>query len=425
MPRCTLSFLLAIAFFPCLAQTGNSKLSFHSSKGQTISAQNKGIYVNGRLLRQLHDVELIIPCRRSKLIEDKGSVFLFLEIFDGPDKNKFYVYQIFNDKVDSITTAISSEIKDYDGDDYLEFGGQELTEMHPSEDSMYYIPTDYYEIRNGRISYDSSLTKEMDIRLNGIYLRHPADEMGGCCKVIEKPGKTKITQNPLIHPLIQSERIDGPANIRDAINGKLLFSLNENVPVITADSSEKWYMIALTLDLTQPQFDSRIIPKGTILYSDGIEVGKAKADLHLEDTIREGGDLKGIMMGYTSVQNIKPATLPENMLSRLLTDSSTLNLAQLQDFIKGFHFVKSQMGHYPTYELDGGIVYGNAVFIRLLLVFDKDSHLIGVVHLRQMPLTAGARHGLNRGFELFVLGHPDPGFVQDFSAIFNSVYKEN
>jgi len=425
MLRCTLSFLLAIAFLPCLAQTSNRKLSFHSSKGQVVSAQSKGIYVNGQLLRQLHDVELIIPSRRSKLIEDKGSVFLFLEIFDGPDKNKFYVYQIFNDRADSITTAISSEIKDYDGDDYLEFGGQELTEMHPSEDSMYYIPTEYYEIRNGKIFYDSALTREMDIRLNGIYLRHPGDENGSCCKVIEKPGKTKITQNPLIHPLIQSERIDGPANSRDAINGKLLFSLNENVPVITADSSEKWYMIALTLDLTKPQFDSRIIPKGTFLHSNGMEVGKAKVDLHLGDTIREGDDLKGIIMGYTSIQNIKPATLPENVLSRLLTDSSTLNLAQLHDFIKGFHFVKSQMGHYPTFELDGGIVYGGAVFIRLLLVFDKDNRLMGIIHLRQLPLAAVERHSLNRGYEFSVLGNPDPGFVQDFSQIFNSIYQKN
>jgi len=58
---------------------------------------------------------------------------------------------------------------------------------------MYYIPTAYYEIKNGAISPDTALTKKKDIELNGIYLNsnNQLDKDGNCCKAIPKPKKRK------------------------------------------------------------------------------------------------------------------------------------------------------------------------------------------------------------------------------------------
>jgi hypothetical protein len=129
-------------------------------------------------------------------------------------------------------------------------------------------------------------------------------------------------------------------------------------------------------------------------------------------------------MGYTALRNIKPETLPENALSQLLSQNPTPSLIQLHDFIKGFQFFNSHMGNYVTYELDGGIVYGAARVIRLLLIFNKDNQLTGVVHLRGLRQTNPEEHSLNRGYGFSVLGNPNPDFVQDFSNVFNSVYSK-
>ena len=58
---------------------------------------------------------------------------------------------------------------------------------YDAKDSMYYIPSQYYEIDNGNIRFDSSLTKKMDIKINGIYLKNPLDKNGNCCVVIKRP----------------------------------------------------------------------------------------------------------------------------------------------------------------------------------------------------------------------------------------------
>ncbi|WP_157473861.1 hypothetical protein [Flavihumibacter petaseus] len=83
-----------------------------------------------------------------------------------------------------------------DKDGKLEFGGFELTEMHPSRDSMYYEPSKYYEIANGTIYFDSALTRAMDRKRNGVYLAKPLDIDGNCCIAIRKPAKKRISIRP-------------------------------------------------------------------------------------------------------------------------------------------------------------------------------------------------------------------------------------
>ena len=70
-----------------------------------------------------------------------------------------------------------------------------MNEVYPSKDSMYYSPSDYYEINHGNIVFDSSLTRKMDIKENGIYMKNPLDNDGNCCKVIKKPGRLAKIRN--------------------------------------------------------------------------------------------------------------------------------------------------------------------------------------------------------------------------------------
>jgi hypothetical protein len=67
-------------------------------------------------------------------------------------------------------TAVASDIKDFDHDEVLEFGGSELTEVYPSADSMYYVPSKFYEFKKGRIVLDEAYTEKIDRKVNGVYI---------------------------------------------------------------------------------------------------------------------------------------------------------------------------------------------------------------------------------------------------------------
>jgi hypothetical protein len=103
---------------------------------------------------------------------------------------KVYKAQIFYDNKVIFKREYDDDIL-YNGDGYLEFGGRDITERYPNPDSMYYIPSAYYKIRDGKIRPDNSLTRRKDIELNGLYLptNQQPDKNGNCCKVIPKPRK--------------------------------------------------------------------------------------------------------------------------------------------------------------------------------------------------------------------------------------------
>jgi len=190
--RALLQIILSMAICSnCLAQSGKGKLVYKTSKSQEVAVYKGSIFVGKEMRYTLREDVVLYDSKKTKLIENSGSSFLFLEIDDSPNKNKFYIFKISNGKVDSIGMSISSDIRDVDGDGNLEFGGCDWTEVHPSKDSMYYIPSDYFELKNGKIIYDSSLTKKIDIQVNGLYLPNPADANGNCCRVIPKPAKKK------------------------------------------------------------------------------------------------------------------------------------------------------------------------------------------------------------------------------------------
>lgn len=140
---------------------------------------------------------LIDNSKYSRVITEKGNVLLFMECDGRPNlaylsayiidiKNKKMVY-LSSSVFDNNPKSKTKPFTDIDGDGFIEYGGFDLTEMHPNPDSMYYHPSSFYEIRNGKLSFDSALTRKKDINLNGIYLAKPLDKNGYCCKIIKKP----------------------------------------------------------------------------------------------------------------------------------------------------------------------------------------------------------------------------------------------
>ncbi|WP_123891723.1 hypothetical protein [Chitinophaga costaii] len=176
-------YLLLIIGLPAMAQTPKKGLHFTSSIQQKITVYNGTIFVNGNKAHQLDPEAINYGSKRNRLVENEGTVFLFLDI---APLQKLYVFRIDHSNADSVLSAASSDVKDLDHDGLLEFGGSDATQAYPSADSAYYVPTHYYEIARGRITPDAELTQKMDKKINGVYLANPLNPNGQCCKVIPK-----------------------------------------------------------------------------------------------------------------------------------------------------------------------------------------------------------------------------------------------
>ncbi|GEP89915.1 hypothetical protein SAMN05660909_00268 [Chitinophaga terrae (ex Kim and Jung 2007)] len=154
------------------AQKKPNELHYTSSQQQLITIYKGNIFVNGNKTFVLPTDPIVYNSRRNKLIENGRTVFLFLEVEDKPNKNKMYVFNIDHSIADSVAYAIASDVKDYDHDGNMEFGGSEQTAVYPSADSMYYVASKFYEIKKGRITFDEELTEKTDTKVNGVYLKN-------------------------------------------------------------------------------------------------------------------------------------------------------------------------------------------------------------------------------------------------------------
>ena len=155
------------------------------------------IRYNGKTISKKIE-SIIYESKYNRLIEQNGNILLFLEIDNRPNYNNIAAYSLTKQKATKLAECVYNDktqgigqepFSDMDKDGKIEFGGFDLTEYYDSKDSMYYNPSQYYEISNGTIKFDSALTKKMDIRINGIYLSKPLDKDGNCCIVIKKPTK--------------------------------------------------------------------------------------------------------------------------------------------------------------------------------------------------------------------------------------------
>jgi hypothetical protein len=186
------SFILLVAF-----KEPPSKIVLKTLSGDNITVTNDIIYYNKKPISKAID-DIVYDSKYNRLIEQNSSTLLFLEINNTPDFNTLAAYKITNQKATKLVECVYNDksqgigpapYTDMDNDGKLEFGGFDITEAYDVKDSMYYNPSKYYEINNGAIIFDSTLTRKMDIKINGIYMAKPLDKHGNCCIVIKNPTK--------------------------------------------------------------------------------------------------------------------------------------------------------------------------------------------------------------------------------------------
>jgi len=171
----------------------------------------KRLYYNPKNLNLYHEVilrngkqiykdtthQFLYESKYNRVIKSHDNVLLFLENDGSPNFNFISAYTIRQNNITFISDCVYNDNKqgggapftDIDHDGFLEYGGFDVNEVPEHPDSMYYNPSQFYEIRNGIVSFDSTLAKKSDIRENGIYLSNFMDKNGNCCKIVKKPNR--------------------------------------------------------------------------------------------------------------------------------------------------------------------------------------------------------------------------------------------
>ncbi len=122
---------------------------------------------------------------------------------------------------------------------------------------------------------------------------------------------------------VNAQLIDGPANIRGKPDGKLLFSINDNVPVDYRFYQSDWYLVTFTVVVPETCFlIENVIAKETKLYdSTGNEIGKALDNISVskEKTTYhpENHTYTCVLEGYTFKNNLKDSISTLSIAERI------------------------------------------------------------------------------------------------------------
>lgn len=209
--------------------------------------------------------------------------------------------------------------------------------------------------------------------------------------------------------IFSGERIDGPANIRDRVNGTTIATLNDNVLVETSPQQDDWYKIGIDIRLTDAQVKDLQIQPNTDLYStDGQIVGKSLQTIEI--WVKYGNT--GYFEAYTHVDNIKQHTIPEGVLEGEINNGN-LTYKTLKSFIKTFQF--TDIGENPDLQYRQFYIMETQVVDpspgdRITLFFDKTEQLVCFVHSRKLDLENFKTYDLVRGYSLTFV--TDPGQTQ-------------
>jgi len=178
------------------------------------------------------------------------------------------------------------------------------------------------------------------------------------------------------------EKIDGPANVRDSINGKVLFVLEDNIEVESEEIQNGWYFIGLEVRLPS-NWDKWYFPKGYELYDEeGNHLGKSLQDIELY-TRRIGKDCElTVLKGFTFKSNIRPLSIVEKQLEKIIIDNEELVLNTFKSHIANNNYRSdSQFQWIETYILYETWLEDPSPGDRIRLIFENNM-LIGIIHTR-------------------------------------------
>lgn len=220
------------------------------------------------------------------------------------------------------------------------------------------------------------------------------------------------------------ERINGPANIRDTINGNILFTLDDGVLIETSPIVNKWVKIGVYIKLTPEQMQAFKLEKNVSLFDEkGKIIGKTIRPIDIsmmEENI-------GYVEAFTHQDNLNMAFNPELELMKLL-NSGNYQKKGMEPYMEKFGFTAYKEDNtlkYKQYFIYESTVVDFSPMDRITLLFNQQQQLIGFFHTRSIFVKGFKTHALVRGHKLSVLetisNQDVKSLKQKRNAYYNSV----
>ena len=190
---------------------------------------------------------------------------------------------------------------------------------------------------------------------------------------------------------ISPENIDGPANIRDKPNGKILYQLLDSVEIFPYLFDDNWLKIEFSACVKKNDYNEKslFIMPNSILYScrNNKEIGKTFEKINADYlTLYNDKYITYIKLGVTHRNNIKGKLLISESLEKLILNKSS-NLNHFLSHIEIYKYEKRilKKGIYTIYYAEGNYVGDESPPPRVILLFKKETLISLAIHQNISP----------------------------------------
>ena len=198
---------------------------------------------------------------------------------------------------------------------------------------------------------------------------------------------------------VVGERINGPANVRDTVNGRKLFTLYDKALVDHLTLEYDWYRVGIYADIDTSEFGMDSIRAGRKIVVDGEVIGEIVKTMSVSTSY--GGKKAWVFLyGYTHNENIDPASIIEPALEKHIQQSKgDRTLTTWQSFIDRFALQDNSdfLGYrlFSNYENSFDDPSPN---FRIGLIFQKNI-LVAILHARPIRVSGTQENLLNGAFD--------------------------
>lgn len=222
---------------------------------------------------------------------------------------------------------------------------------------------------------------------------------------------------------VVGERIDGPANVRDTVNGKHLFTLYDKALVECSALENDWYRIGIYADIDTSEFGMDSIRAGRKILVDGEVIGEIVTTLSAS-TSRGGKQAWVILYGYTHKDNIDPESIIEPALEKHIQQSNgDRTLKSWEPFIDQFALQEnSDFLEYHLFSNYENWLDDPSPGFRIGLIFQKD-RLVAILHSRPIRVSGTEENLLGGAFDCVTYSDfaQREKFLTDLRAWMNNV----
>ncbi len=197
----------------------------------------------------------------------------------------------------------------------------------------------------------------------------------------------------LLTAQLHAELIDGPANVREKANGKLLFELNDSTYVEASENRNDWHYITLLVRIkyddmiAEPGDDYMVKPNAPIYSENGGQIGVAKTEFFAYGLWKSDSVYADVVIwGYTFKNNIYKDSIAEYDLQTILDNSDgKLDVASFEPYFEKHRFEKGfDEDGFLTYSKHGPDLIASPDWRVMLIFYERE--LIGIMYQNRLDI---------------------------------------